>query len=261
MKVTMTAGVFLLALSCLASGLRADSLTLTDGSVLKGKVIQKADGNYVVETAAGPMEVAKDKVTRSVADGAAPSDGLSDYERKVYEKRRKAGNDDGIARLTLTDNKQMMFHMGYHMMTGDALANKPGYQSNDLSGIAIQAEITNTIRDYFAWERWVAFSLGNSMNRFDVGVTPRLQAAIHAGDGLTFVPYFGIGPAFTAVGSQAGSALCLGGAADLGIDVRMGKAIVGLKARYLAVSDLKGDLASGRNYSGFLPTLGVGLAF
>lgn len=263
--------IFTLACILAAASLAvADTVTLTDGSALKGQVTELSDGSYKVQTAAGTLVVAADKVQSVVRDSAAGTDGMTDYERKVYAKRAAAGNDDGIPHAKLINDQQISLGMGYAFLNSDILEkpkNADGtnkYAKDDLNGLSLLLQLNAAPNQTLGFEEWVGYTIGTSgkLSRLDIGVNPRIQTPLDLRNGNFIIPHFSLGPTVSGVFMDDRSDWGVGGNVAVGIDFQVSHMIMTLQGRYMMVW----DTASGfdkdyRNISAFMPTVNVGYAF
>jgi hypothetical protein len=272
----MKALILALGLSTvLAAGLQAGSVRLTDGSSVSGEVTELDNGDVRVKTGAGDITVPKAKVAAVVKEGSATeSNGGYDnsYVEGVLARRAKHGNEDGIPRTGNLQQTQWLFTVGQLNYTGDAFSAT----GSNLSGISYGMAYANSFTDYIAMEAWGDYSFASkdlgagttlTLNRFNVGIGPKVQKAIHMGgpeQTLVLIPSIGISPVYSsAVGSAGGASFnssSFGASANAGLDFQFGGALVSAKARYLVSTDVSGSLKN-TNTSAFLPQLGVGFSF
>lgn len=277
----MRISILFLGLALLAPALPADTLRLTDGSSLSGKVTELPDGAYKVATAAGEITVPADKVAAVVADApAASSAGRNAYVEGVLERRRAYGNEDGLPRAANLRANQLMLTLGQLQYTGDAFSAT----ASDLAGLSYGLAWAHSYTDFIAAELWGDYSQaskdytvsGNAttlkLQRYNVGVGPKVQFATRVGrveSGMTLIPNLGLGLVWSgAQGSASGPGITpvdynsssVGAALSAGLDFQFGGAVLALKGRYLLTSDVTGSLKN-TNTSAFLPQLGVGFNF
>jgi hypothetical protein len=255
-----------LGLALPALRLSADAVTLTDGTVLKGTAVKLDNGDVKVDTAAGTITVPKDKVASMISDAAAPQDaGMTDYERKVYEKRRKAGNEDGIPHSTTSDfhSSQVNFGLGYSALNSDILDRSGGkYGRNDLNGLAMQLQLLSS-GETFGLEMFTAFTVGQtSLSRLDLGINPRVQLPMPLGGGKFLVPHASIGPVVSAIFIPSTTDWAVGGNVNVGLDFQSGPVVVSAAGRYIMAWDTANTFNPDyRNVSSITPMLSVGYAF
>jgi outer membrane protein W len=186
---------------------------------------------------------------------------------------------------------QVAFTLGMLNYTGDALDIVDPSNGNvlvstgGLSGMNFGLNLANNVSDWIGWELWSGvtlsekgFTLGGisskvNATRVDVGLAPRIQTTISMGEqGMHFIPYIGMGPVYTytnyatqliaggtAVAGNAASS-AVGMSMNVGADVQLGNALIGLKFKYILSRDLSGGLKS-NDMSAMLPSLSVGWAF
>lgn len=287
--------ILALAALILAAQTQAAAVKLTDGSVITGEVTQ-ADGLVKVKNAAGETSIPKDKVSSIVEDGSVGAGGSaaagevhSPYIDKVNARRAKYGNEDGLPQSTLVQSDQLQVNIGQLNYTGDAFLVKDLttgatlVSASDLAGLSYGLIWAHSFTDYVALEMWGDFASaskdfsvnGTSYNikvqRFDLGIGPKVQKAINLGSpesAVHLIPNIGITPIWS---SNTGStnfggtttnfnASSLGASVNAGFDMQFGGALISVKARYLLSSDVSGNLKAS-NTSAWLPQIGLGWSF
>lgn len=271
----------------------AEAVTLTDGSVLKGKVTTEANGDLTVATAAGEVHVARDKVVSVMSEGAAPSSPAlktkTAYGEELEARRRKYGNEDGIHHERLLAGSQFFFTLGETLYNGDALDASGTFKTSDFNGINLGVTLVNNWLDNVGVELWGGYSPSGKkatlpgapaeshldVQRLDFGLSPRLQMLVPIGDeGMFVTPHIGLGPvaSYVNVTSQVvdasgkvshpleGSALGIGAAFHAGVDLQMGAAVFSAKVRYL-LSYAPGGVLNTSNIGTLVPSAGFGWAF
>jgi hypothetical protein len=278
-------------------GLRADVVTLTDGSSLKGPVTRLDNGDLKVSTGAGDITVPKDKIASVVSDGPAPSPAATEspYVKDVEARRQKYGNDDGLPHSMLINGMQLAFNVGEIFYTGDAFDSsalvKGGLNkvlnTSDLNGLNFGGSLVDNFTDTVGWELWAGYSLANkdfampgatvnssvAVDRLDLGLSPRIQMLIPLGGQDNFLmPHLSVGPVVTLVNVSSnivggtlsaplsGSGTGLGAAFDAGVDLDLGAALISAKLRYVVSYDT-GSSFNSTNLSAFIPSIGLGWVF
>lgn len=277
-----------LALLMLANLAGAAVVTLNDGSSLSGDIKEQANGDIIVVTGAGEITVAKDKIRSVVKDGSAASaapEGDMRYINKVLARREKYGNEDGIPHSMNLQKDQWAVTVGQLQYTGDAFLVKDGtgktvLSASDLAGISYGLSWAHSFTDYVALETWGDYSyaakdytvgsLSTSMTiqRFNVGIGPKVQKAIRIGDAeqsMSLIPSFSLTPLYSsATGSTAGvsfNSSSVGASLNGGLDFQFGGALIGVRARYLVSSDVSSAKLNSSNTSAWEPQLNIGWAF
>jgi hypothetical protein len=265
----------------------ADAVTLTDGSVLKGKVTEQADGGVVVATAAGDIRVPKEKIA-SVTSENLPRQ--TTYGSALDERRARYGNDDGIPHEKQVLSSQLLFTLGEMLYSGDALNTGGGtFSTSDFNGMNVGFILVDSWHDNVGVEIWGGWSPASkqvkqagapdysnvSVQRLDLGFSPRLQVLVPLGEQDFFItPHVGLGPviSFLSLDSRLvdpsgnvthplqGSAYGLGGAFHAGVDLQMAHATLSLKLRYL-LSFAPGGVLTTSNIAAIEPMMGFGWAF
>lgn len=275
-----------LAAITLASGLAADSVRLTDGSSLSGKVKQLDNGDVIVSTGAGDVTVPKAKIATLITEGngAAAQEGDMTYVNEVLRRRKKYGNEDGIPRTENLQKSQLLVSVGVLNYTGDAFL-APGLSLSDLGGLSYGLAYTHGFTDYVALEAWGDFNgvikdynwSGSSatiaLRRFDVGIGPKVQKAIALGEpeqSLVLIPSIGISPTWSSAEGYFKTAgientfysSSIGASINTGLDLQFGGALLSAKLRYIMSSDVTADPSfKSRNTSAWMPQIGVGFSF
>jgi hypothetical protein len=268
---------------------RAAVVTMTDGSSLSGDIKEQDNGDVVVSTGAGEITVAKGKIRSIIKDSssAAPiNTGVDNsYIENVEKRRAKFGNQDGLPHTQNLQQDQLFVTAGQLNYTGDAfLVKDPSsgatlLSDSDLAGISYGLGYAHSYTDWVALEVWGDYSSvskdytvsGSSSNlslqRFDIGIGPKVQKAIALGSpeqSLSLIPSIGLTPIWSsAMGSNGGTSFnssSVGASFNVGLDFQFGGALIGLKYRYLVSSDVTGSLKS-NNTSAGLPQLAVGFSF
>jgi len=272
---------------------RAGVVTMTDGSSLTGDLKEQPNGDVVVCTGAGEITVAKDKIHSIIKDssaatsaGSAQAPGVDNsYIENVEKRRAKFGNQDGLPHTQNLQQDQLFVTAGQLNYTGDAfLVKDPSsgatlLSDSDLAGISYGLGYAHSYTDWVALEVWGDYSSVSkdytvaetstslSLQRFDLGIGPKIQKAIALGSPeqtLSLIPSIGLTPIWSsAMGSNAGTSFnssSVGASLNVGLDFQFGGALIGLKYRYLVSSDVTGSLKS-NNTSAGLPQLAVGFSF
>ncbi|MES2201510.1 MAG: hypothetical protein V4498_04590 [candidate division FCPU426 bacterium] len=281
-----------LALALGLSGrLLAGAVMLEDGTMLSGELKKQDNGDVIVVTGAGELRVAKDKI-KSVVEDSTTSSGVveNSYVGQVQARRQKYGNEDGLPRTSLLLSRQVSFSLGMLNYSGDGLNLGRYASTSDFNGLHYGLALANNFNDIVGWELWTGYSQGEkgftftptgdaaraTIQRVDIGFTPRLQKAIPLGaveQNMHIIPHIGMGPMFTYltgssylirgnnIDSESISSSAIGFGLVAGADLQLGPALIGVKFRYLLSYDVTGSLPNSSNLSATLPQFSLGWAF